>query len=468
MQNQSSTIQKALELNLDLCKYGTIAEIGAGQEVARFFFQAGGAAGSIAKTISAYDMQVSDAIYGVTEDRRYVSRKRLEAMLAHEFNLLVERIGSIRPKNSTFFAYADTVAAQGYNSKRECHGWCGIRLQLYPKAEPSDIILHVRMLDEENRQQQEALGMLGVNVIHGAFFGYREPEKMIESFLDNIGHQRLEIDMVHLSGPYFEEADNRLLALHLVKAGLTHAVLFTAKGEVVRAADVLYRKNILVSRGSFRPPTLVNMDMVRCAETRFASEPNVQADGTITIMELTMAKLMTGGHIDTRDFLDRVDMLGELGYPVLISNYGRFFRLRAYLSRVTGRAIGIVLGVDNVIDIFNEEYYGELEGGILEAFGKLFPGHSKMYVYPKRGDNGQGLVTLDDLVLPEKLRHLYAHLRQNGYIEPLEGYDESVMGHFSRDILAQLRRGDGPWKEGVPESVRTVIIERKLFGYNTE
>ncbi|MBI1318530.1 MAG: TonB-dependent receptor [Candidatus Hydrogenedens sp.] len=468
MQAQSTTIQKALELNLDPCKYGTIAEIGAGQEVARFFFQAGGAAGSIAKTISAYDMQVSDAIYGVSEDRRYVSRKRLEAMLGHEFNLLVQRIGDIRPKNSTFFVYADTVAARGYQSKRECHGWCGVRVQLYPKAEPSDIIVHVRMLDDENRQQQEALGMLGVNVIHGAFFGYREPEKMIESFIDNIGAQRLEIDMVHLSGPYFEEVDNRLLALHLVKAGLTHAALFTPKGEVVRAGDVLHRKNILVSRGSFRPPTLVNMDMVRCAEVRFAAEPSVKADGMITLMELTMAKLMTGGHIDTRDFLDRVDMLGELGYLVLISNYGRFFRLRAYLSRATNRQIGIVLGVDNITDIFNEEYYGELEGGILEAFGKLFPGHSKMYVYPKRGNNGHGLITVDDLELPAHLRHLFLHLRQNGFIEPLDGCDESVMGHFSREILGQLRQGDGDWKDGVPESVYTAIVERRLFGYDSE
>ncbi len=467
MQDPSGTIQKALSLNLDPCQYGTIAEIGAGQEVARFFFQAGGAAGTVAKSMSAYDMQFSDAIYGVQEDRRYVSRARLEKMLAHEFNLLIERIGSTRPKNSTFFTYADTVAAKGYKSRKECHGWCGIRVQLHPGAEPSDIILHVRMLDEDNRQQQEALGILGVNVIYGAFNYYRNPEQMIESFVDNLGPSRIEIDMIHLDGPYFEEVDNRLLALHLVKAGLTDAVMFTPDGVVVQPADILYKKSILVLRGSFRPPTLVNMDMVRCGLKRFRQEHGVDPDRLLTLTEITMAKLMTGGDIDTRDFLDRVDILSHLGFYVLISNYGRFFRLRAYLSRYTQRKIGIVLGVDNIRDIFNEDYYEELEGGILEAFGKLFPGTSKMYVYPKAGDNGHGLQTVDDLVISAKLKHLYQHLRENQFIEPLGGCDESVLRHFSRTILKDLRRGDGPWKEGVPESVHEAIVANRLFGYDS-
>lgn len=466
MQETTGTIQKALEINLDLAKYGTIAEIGAGQEVARFFFRAGGAAGTIAKTMSAYDMTFSDAIYGVEEDRRYVSRSRLQKMLAHEYDLLIERICDTRPKSTTFFAFADTVTARSYKSVNESHGWLGIRLQLHPKAEPSDIILHVRMLDEENYQQQEALGILGVNLIYGAFHYYRTPEKLIESLIDELGPNRIEVDTIQFRGPYFEDLDNRLLALHLVKAGLTSAVLFNPAGQVEQPAEVMYKRSVLVIRGSFRPVTHVNMDMVKCGTARFVDEPGVDPGNMVTLAEITMAKLVAGDVIDPKDFLARVDMLSALGFNVLISNYVRFFRLREYLARYTGRQIGIVLGVDNILDIFDEKYYEGMEGGILEAFGKLFPGDSKMYVYPKR-ENGE-MITADTLKVPSKLRHLYLHLRENNFIEPLDGCSEQYLHVFSRTILAQLKRGERGWEEGVPESVADAIKANKLFGYDSE
>ncbi|MBI2421535.1 MAG: TonB-dependent receptor [Candidatus Hydrogenedentes bacterium] len=466
MSDKSSLQQKALEINLDPAVYGTIAEIGAGQEVARCFFQAGGAAGTIAKTMSAYDMQFSDAIYGAEEDGRYVSRSRVEKMLRREFDLLLERLGASRPKNTTFFVFADSVAAQGFKKRDNCHGWLGVRLQLYPQAPPSEIIVHVRMLDESNRQQQEALGIIGVNLIYGAYYYYRNPVQLIESLNDFLGVKRLEVDMIHFSGPYFEEVDNRLMALQLVKSGLTNAVLFTPPGTVVQPAEALYKKEILVYRGSFRPVTHVSMDMVRCGMRTFLEEPNLNPDQSMLLAEITMAKLMTGGDIDTKDFLARVDILSSLGFNVLISNYGRFFRLRAYLNQFTGRRIGIVLGVDNIVDIFNEQYYEELEGGILEAFGKLFPGNTKLYVYPKLVENGP-LATADNVVLPAHLRHLYAHLRENGFIVPLTGHDESVMAHFSRTILEDLKRGDGDWRLGVPEPVYQAIVAHRLFGYDS-
>ncbi len=467
MQDSSGTIQKALEINLDPAKYGTIAEIGAGQEVARFFFRAGGAAGTVAKTMSAYDMKFSDAIYGVEEDRRYVSRSRLLKMLSHEYDLLIERISDSRPKNTTFFVFADTVAARGYKSKGECHGWLGVRIQAYPKAEPCDIILHVRLLDDDNHLQQEALGSLGVNLIYGAFYHHKTPEKLIESLIDNIGPHRIEVDTIEFLGPYFEDLDNRLLALHLVKAGLTNAILFSPSGEVRQPSDVLRKQSIMVLRGSFRPVTHVNMDMLKCGMLKFQQEPGVDPEQVVTIAEITTAKLVAGDVIDPRDFLARVDMLNALGLNVLISNFVRFFRLREYLNRYTQRLIGIVLGVDNILDIFDEKFYDGVEGGILEAFGKLFPGHSKMYVYPKLA-NDNTLITAETLEVPRHLRHLYLHLRENGFIDALEDADESKMRYFSREILSRLKRKEKGWQEGVPDSVAEAIIKKRLFGYDSE
>jgi len=463
----NSTLQKALEINLDPHKYGTIAEIGAGQEIARFFFQAGGAAGSLAKTMSAYDMQFSDAIYGEEEDGRYVSRSRLEKMLDKEFTLLGERIQDAASRNRCFFAIADTVKAAGYKTQGLCHGWMGIRLQLYPQAPPSDIILHVRLLDKNNRQQQYALGVLGVNLIYGAFFQYRNPCQLLESLVDNLEPGRIEINTIHFQGPYFEDIDNRLMALHLVKAGMTNAVIFSPQGEVSTPSDTLYKKNCLVLRGSFRPITNVNMDMARCGRAQFLSEDDTSEEGTIVLAELTMASLMNEGEIDTQDFLARVDMLGAQGFTVLISNYLRFFRLRSYLNEFTKRKIGIVLGVPNIQDIFNEKYYTDLEGGILEAFGKLFSGNIRLYVYPVLGDDGE-LVTLENLRVGNKVRLLLRHLMENGHIVPLQGANEDVLRIQTRDVLKRIRQGARDWKEAVPEVVYETIVKERLFNFDSE
>jgi hypothetical protein len=463
----NSTLQKALELNLDPHKYGTIAEIGAGQEIARFFFQAGGAAGTLAKTMSAYDMQFSDAIYGEEEHGRYVSRSRLEKMLEKEFRLLGERVRESRPKNSCFFAIADTVKAAGYKNRGQCHGWVGVRAQLYPGAPPSDIILHVRMLDKANRQQQYALGVLGVNLLYGAFYHYRTPELLVESLSDNLERGRIEINMIHFQGPYFDEVDNRLMALHLVKSGLAGAIMFSPDGEVLPPSDALYKKHCLLFRGSYRPITNVNMDMVRCGKEQFHAEEDVDEDRTVLLAELTMAHLMNEGEIDTQDFLARIDMLSAQGFSVLISNYLRFFRLRSYLNEFTKRKIGIVLGVANIQDIFDEKYYTDMEGGILEAFGKLFSGNIRLYVYPILGDDGE-LVTLENIRVDNQVRLLLRHLVENGCIVPLDGANTDVLQIKSRDVLQSIRQGRTDWKVAVPEVVYETIVNNKLFNYDSE
>lgn len=459
------TLQKALEINLDNCKYGSIVEIGAGQEVARNFFQAGGAAGTVAKTMSAYDMQVSDDIYGAEETKRYVTRSRLMKMLDKEYTAVTELLTPIRPKNTTFFSYAATVTAKSYLQKNECHGWLGIRLQLYPGATPSDIIIHVRMLDNDGGSQQEALGVVGVNLIHAAFHYYSQPKKIIESLVDDLENCRIEVDMINFSGPYFEEVENRLMNLHLVHNNLTHAIMFSPKGEVQVPSELLYKKNILVIRGTFTPLTKVHLDMTKCGEEHFNKVENINTDKILVLAELTMASLTVGDRINDADFLARVDMLNTQGYTVMISNYLRYFRLRQYFRRYTKKQLGMILGISNLDLIFTEDYYEGLEGGILEAFAKLFPDNTRLYIYPIQSSEQDNLVTVDTFQPPKKLKHLYEHCKENGYLVGLENVDESMLEINPAQVLADIKKGRGDWENHVPESIAEMVINNKLLGF---
>lgn len=464
MKNENvSTHQKALQINLDQTKYGTFAEIGAGQEVARWFFRVGGASGTIAKSISAYDMIISDAIYGHSE--RYVSRQRLTTMLEHEYGLLTERLAAERGDTTKFFVFADTVAAQSFTRREDWHGWMGVRFQNEPCEEPSQIIMHVRMWDKENVQQQEALGVLGVNLVYGALYHSNDVNLFLKTLLDDLTIDRVEVDMIKLSGPAFKGVDNRLVTLRLVQDGLTNAAMFTAAGEVVQAAEVLYKKSILVERGSFRPVTNVTLDMLENAQAQFVQEPGVQGEEIVVLMEMTLKNLTDDGAIDHRDFLDRVDILGALGKGVLISNYGAYFRLASYLFRYTKKNIGIVMGVPSLAEIFEEKYYADLEGGILESFGRLFKNDLKLYVYPLRDTVTGSVITARNLRVAPHLQHLYAYLIENNYIQAIRDYRPEYLPIFSRNVLENIKAGDGAWEQMVPPEVAKIIRERKLFGY---
>src|SRR5215831_12917336 len=370
------THSKALRINLDPRWYGTFAEIGAGQEVVRWFFRVGGAAGTIAKSISAYDMKVSDAIYGHVD--RYVSRNRLQAMLDYEFDLDLERLGPERGDDTSFFAFADTVVARSYRGNNECHGWMGIKFQSRAHDEPSQIVMHVRMLDEEASLQQEALGIVGVNLCYGAFFLNHVPEELVESLLDKLTIGRVEIDMFELSGIEFRNVDNRIMALKLVQLGLSGAAMFGSNREVLQPSDVLHKKAVLVERGSFRPTTRVNIDMLECALKKFKEDPVVADKPVLPLMELTMRNLLAGGKdVDRRDFLARAELLAACGMTVLISDYFEYYRLAAYLSSRTRERIGVVLGVPSIYELFDEKYYTDLPGGILENFGRLLKNNLK-------------------------------------------------------------------------------------------
>jgi len=477
-----TTSQKALTINLDALKYGTFAEIGAGQEVAREFFQAGGASGTIAKSISAYDMVFSDAIYGKAP--RYVSRERLKLMLDHEYQLLIDRLSGSRGDRTSFFVFADTVATSNYKGTNEAHGWLGFRFQTEPKSEPSEIVLHVRMWDKEAVLQQQALGIVGVNFIYGAIYYRDNLGKLIESLRDNLGTDRIEIDMLRFSGPAFSTVDNRLMSLYLVQFGLTNAVMFGQKGEVLQPSEVLHKKAILVERGSFRPVTLVNVDMLNCATAQFVQEPVVKGKDMVVLMEITMNNLLAAGALDAHDFLSRVDLLADIGFTVLISNYSEYYRLTSYFRRYTKEMIGVAMGINNLIEIFNEKYYENLEGGILESFGRLFRNSVKLYIYPMRKDayekfisQGSGpsiatnafssnvLINAKNVKIVDHLANLYAHLLENHYIDTIVGFDTDILSIFSRDVLRRIKEGDATWEKMVPGPVVEAIKRRGLFGH---
>ena len=453
--------KKAFQINLEPRIYGAFAEIGAGQEVARRFFSVGGATGTVAKTISAYDMAFSDAIYGPGE--RYVSRERLASMLTHEFDLVVERLDQKVGTERTFFAFADTVSARSFRRHDESHGWMGVRFQTAPRGPTNEIIIHARMLDVHNLQQQEALGMVGVNLLYGAYYHTKTPEILIGSLLDDLAEGRIEIDMIRFSGPDFLAVDNRLMALQLVAQGLTKAALFRRDGEVVNAADAFHKKPLLVERGSFRPVTLVTNDMLDCGRAMFLREELGSEEPEI-LMEITMKNLLAHGELDLRDFLDRVDMLGTIGRTVLISNYGAYYRLVNYLTRYTDQMIGLPLGVPAMVEIFDERYYEDLEGGILEGLGRLFKKGVKLYVYPFLRPDGE-LVTADNFRVAPKIAHLYRHLLENEFIEAMPGYHPEYLSIKAPSVLAKIRAGDAGWEKSVSPEVAGIIKERRLFGH---
>src|SRR5438132_13460870 len=458
------THSKALRINLDPRWYGTFAEIGAGQEVVRWFFRVGGAAGTIAKSMSAYDMKVSDAIYGRAE--RYVSRGRLQAMLDREFDLDVERLGKERGDNTSFFAFANTVVARSYRGGNECHGWMGIKFQSRVNDQPSQIVMHVRMLDAEASLQQEALGIVGVNLCYGAFFLSHVPEELIESLLDKLTTGRVEIDTFELSGIEFRNVDNRIMALKLVQLGLSGAAMFGAKREVLQPSDVLHNKAVLVARGSFRPPTHVNLDMLECALAKFKEDPACVDKPILPLMELTMRNLLAGGKdVDRRDFLARAEVLGACGMTVLISDYFEYYRLAAYLSWRTRERIAIVMGVPSVYELFDEKYYAELPGGILENFGRLFKNDLKVYVYPKQRSPKDEVETIHTVQVKPDLQPLYGYLVGRGSFVQLDNYNPKYLPIFSRDVLKRIAEGYETWDQMVPAAVAEIIRRRGFFGY---
>ena len=460
--------KKALTINLDAAIYGTLAEIGAGQEVARNFFRVGAASGTIAKSMSAYDMAFSDNIYGEEEDGRYVSESRLMKMLDHEYSLLTERLVGEKSENSKFFAFANTVTTLNYERTNQPHGWVGLRFQTEPNGAPNDIIFHIRVHDNNAILQQRVLGEIGVNLIYGAYYHQDDAETLVKSLQDNLSTNHLEVDMIRISGPSFSDVDNRLLGMLLVKMGFTNATIFGPNRMMYQAKDFLYKKNIMVMRGRFRPMTLVNEDMLENGKKSFVQDGVDENDFTV-LSEMTLSNLYKGAEDQSRkDFLDRAEILCSLGHNVMVSNFHEHHKLVEYLSECKTKKIGIVIGVLNLLKIYGLSNNEDHSKKVLNSFGQLFAHDVTMYAYPyQRYKNGE-IISAKNLKTYPEIEHLHQHFLSNGYIKDICEFDEDKLQIFSDEIIQQIKAGQDDWVDKVPEKVAFLIKKNCLFDYPCE
>jgi len=466
IENIPSTKRKALRINLNDNIYGTFAEIGAGQETVRNFFRAGGASNTIAKSMSAYDKDFSDAIYGIEPDKRYVTQPRLKNMLSYEMELIEDRLNRDKHSESLFFAYANTVATINFAKNFKGHGWVGVRFQLDPLEDYNDLIMHIRFKQTDATLQQETLGIIGVNLIYGAFYMYDRPKELLRSLYDNLDKDQVEIDMINFSGPRFMYVDNRLMSLQLVRNGMTNAVMFGPDGNNLLPAHELYKKNILALRGSFRPVTKVNIDMLEKAKKLFLKEKTVDKDKTKVIFEITLANLRAEGEINERDFLDRAELLCSLGQNVMITNFQEYYKLVEYFSEFTKERMVLAMGVYNLIQIFDERYYRHLSGGILEAFGKLFFKDLKVYLYPLKNHETGEFITSENLKVHPRMKELYKFFKYNGKMLDIKDYDPDIMDVLSRTVFKMINKGEDGWEDMLPPGIADIIKEQRLFGYS--
>jgi hypothetical protein len=458
-----TTEEKALKINLTPDIYGCFAEIGAGQEVAANFFKAGGSSGTIAYTQSAYDMKVSDSMYG--ETIRYVCEERLTTMLETEF-LHLQDILPVKNREARFFAFCNTVESLNYHKTNQGQGWVGMRFQLGIDKKPNNVILHIKMHDNSHKAQQEALGILGVNLVYACYFQSSNIDEFIDGIVQRLPRDRMEIDMLRISGPDFEEMDNRIIALNLVRRGITNATMFDLAKNVMQPSTALYKKNILLMRGRFRPVTKVHIDMIEKARKEFLKENRVKEENLEVVFELTLKDLTADGKISDKDFLDRAELLGSLGYTVMISNYLKHYKMLEYLSAIAkGNLVGVIMGVYNLHIIFDEKYYDNLPGGLLEAFGRGFGHNVKLYVYPAINVDSGELYGLNNIKLPENLTGLLTYMQANDKIAAIPEYNERLLHILSDDVLSKIKSGGVSWEEDVPYEVVQAIKFFELFGY---
>lgn len=476
--------------------YGVLAEIGAGQEVARWFFRVGAAAGTIAKSVSAYDMTISDSTYGKAD--RYVTRDRVQNMLDYEYLQCFLTLKTARGKDTAFFAFADTVVAKAFGRNNECHGWLGIKYQSKPGAEPNTVMIHCRMLDSTAQLQQEALGILGVNLVHGALSKDGNHYQVLAGLMDDLSRSRIEVDLADFSGPDYKGVDKRCVALRLVEKGLCDAALFSPSGNLQIPQEALYKKNVLITRGRFRPFTLLHNDMLIGAASQFFCDPNgslssvdqftesgdvysecVYRDDTLVLLELTTRDMMEGGDlldwtnrdggIQEESFIQRIEALSTMGYSVLLSNYRRYFSLASYLSTFSKESIVISMGIPSVRELFKEKHYADLDGGILEGFGRLLKYDLKLYVYPTLDEQTGRLITAETLQVEPKVQKLYDYIRERGTILPINDYNEDLLSQddVHKRVIESIRSGTEDWEKLVPNHVRDQIKTHRLLGYRS-
>lgn len=454
---------KTLKINLNKNIYGSFSEIGAGQETARHFFRAGAASRTIAKAMSAYDKQFSDAIYTTEPDGRYVTENRLHKMLDHEVQLLEERLDHTQNPNRIYFSYANTVATIDFAKKFKGHGWVGIRFQNEPNGAFSEIVLHIQFKENDVLLQQRTLGILGVNLIYGAFYQHHDPKKLIYSLYDHLDKDQLEIDTINFSGPAFENVDNRLMSLFLVKNGMADAVMFGPNGQNILPANTLFRKNVLLLRGSFRPVTIVNINMYQKSLHQFLSKNQISIDKTAVIFEITLNNLLALGEVDEQDFLDRAELLCALGHTVMISNFKEYFKAVDYIWNYSQEKIALTIGIPSLVEIFDAKHYTNLPGGLFEGLGRLFKHGLEIYAYPFLNEKEEVITTKNIELHDETMKPIYNYFKERDQIIDIENFELKNLKIFSHKVLKKIQENDDSWESDVPETVATLLKENQLF-----
>ncbi len=465
--NIKETNRKVLSINLDQSIYGSFAEIGGGQEVARNFFHTGGASGTVAKTHSAYDMVFSDTLYGKCPTKRYVSQERLNQIMDFEYNNLISVLCDKRHENTKYFSFCNTVETLNYKKNNESHGWIGVRFQLNPKSEPNNVIIHTRLLENDRQMQQNTLGIIGVNLIYACYFYHNNPDQFLKSLLDNLSNDRVEIDMINMTGPQLDYIDNRLLSLKLIKYKMTNASMFDRNGIVRQPTDMFYKKNLILIRGSFRPITYVGFDMLKTGYSLFKKESgeNFNKEKNVVLCEMTLNNLIKDDDFGEKDFLDRVDILCGMGQNVLVSDFSEFYKLCVWLRRFKLDKIRLIIGAITVKDIINKKYYSNLRGGILEAMGLMFLDNLKAYVYPAKNSDNNEILNIKNMPVEKEVEHLYDYLTDNDFLEDITNYNEKYLSYFSDIVLEKIQLNDPEWEKMVPKYVSNFIKNKKLFGF---
>lgn len=459
MESNAQTIavtqEKALKINLDNGVYGSFAEIGAGQETANWFFRSSGAAGTVAKTVSAYDMTVSDSFYG--QAKRYVSEERLKQMMEYEYDHLIKRLAEKRGKDTCFFAFCNTVKCKGYRDNGPWSAWIGVRFQLKPELPPSDFVMHARLLVPDHDVQMRILGILGVNLLYALLYKRDRMDEFVRSVGDNLDRAFYEIDFMRFSGHGFGMFDNRLLALELIRGGLSEATLICPDGSVVQPADFLYKRPIVLMRGSFRPVCNIHLEMMDSVRTKFLADlPEEQHSKVVDICEISLSNLLRGEQVDLLEFLDRVDALAAENKMVMVTKKARFHRLSTLLSQYTKEPVAIALSIGLLNEIFKDKW-SDTPGGILATMGHTFVNKTKFFVTPWINRTTGEFVTAGTYKAPEKYHYLYRHLREAGYIIEVPYFNQKLLFQTPRDIERMIKSGDEQWCEYVPESANRMV-----------
>ncbi len=459
-----STKEKAVKINIESNFFGTIAEIGGGQETARHLFQAGGASNTIAKSISAYDKRFSDHFYNEGKSSRYVAQSRLNQMLNEEYKQLMHVL--TQEHDRKFFVFANTVETLNFHKTNQGHGWLGIAVEGQEKNSPNILVVHVTLLENDPLLQQYTLGALGINLIYAGLFLSDSPTTIIPSLIDNLDLDRIEIDYIHFEGPDFRDVDNRLMNVILVKNNMTPAIMFDPKGTVHQPADMLYKKNVLAVRGFFRPINKLGMDIINDSLEIFKNDEEYEADNTISFCEITLNYLMQGEELDEQDFLHRVDILNMMGQYVMVSNFSRFFQLGQYFTKFKIKKLRVVVGMPTFVKILDESYYRDLKGGLLEAMGQLFQRNTKLYVYPSVDEKSKKVITPVNAEFQSNARLMLEYLFSNRRIVILKNVSQEHLDITTQEVTKLISEGDSSFCKLVPDEVGKYIIKNHIFGYN--